>query len=217
MQLNKITNEFINIILDEYSLIEGDELNQKLLRLFKEFKDDTNKFDVLIKVAALNKIYSTAITNINPVVDKINSVALNYDFQTISDYINFIDKISIVKWENKNEKFERKNLSFASKYVHFSSNLEIPIYDSYIWIIIKGYLGQYNNEKLSFSIPQNYSEFYSTYSLFKKVFKLEAYSNYMLDKFLWTYGRKLIFEIRDELKIDIEKAKSELKKRIKEY
>lgn len=216
MKLNKITNDFINEILKDYSLIEGDELNQKLLKLFKEFPDDTNKFDVLIKVASLNKIYSTAITNINPVVEKINKTAFNNNIHSTDDFVNFVDKISFVKWQNeKGNEYERNNLSFASKYVHFLSNFETPIYDSYIWIVIKGYLGQINDEKISFATPKNYAEFYSTFNKFKKAFNLEEHSNYDIDKFLWTYGRNLIKDIEKEMNVNLDMAKTELKKRIK--
>ena len=216
MKLKKITDEFIEDILKEYSLIEGDELNNKLLKLFQEFSDNKNKFDVLIKVASLNKIYSTAITNINPVVEKINKTAENYNLDNTLDYVNFVDKIAIVKWKNDNgEEFERNNLSFASKYTHFLSNYETPIYDSYIWIVIKGYLGQNNHRKLSFTIPKNYAEFYLTFTEFKIAFNLENYSNYTIDKFLWTYGRKMITDIVKEKGINLDSAKSELRKRIK--
>ncbi|ESU20182.1 hypothetical protein FEDK69T_30330 [Flavobacterium enshiense DK69] len=170
----------------------------------------------MIKVASLNKIYSTAITNINPVVEKINETAENYKLYKTADYVNFVDKISFVKWKNdKGEEYERNNLSFASKYTHFSSNYETPIYDSYIWIVIKGYLGQNNHEKLSFTIPKNYAEFYLTFTEFKKAFNLENYSNYTIDKFLWTYGRKMIIDIVKEMEINLDSAKSELRKRIK--
>ena len=82
-------------------------------------------------------------------------------------------------------------------------------------IVIKSYLGQLKQEKINFSSPKNYLEFYSTFCEFKKMFKLEKYSNYHIDKFLWFYGRTLIKDIEKELSIDLEKAKSELKKRIK--
>lgn len=216
MKLNKLTSVFINAILKEYSLNENSELDEKLLKLFEEFSDHRNKSDVLIKVAALNKIYSTAITNINPVVAKINEIAQNQELNTIVDYVNFVDKISVVKWVNdKGDEYERNNLSFASKYAHFSSNYKIPIYDSYIWIVIKGYLGQNNHEKLSFTIPGNYAGFYSTFNRFKEVFQLENYSNYKIDKFLWTYGKKMIRGIQKENNVNLDSAKSELKKRIK--
>jgi len=217
MKLIKPDNEFILSTLYQYNLIEGNELNDKLKKLFQQFNDDKNKFDVLIKVAALNKIYSTAITNINPVVDQITKVANESNNpQNIDDYTNLVDKISKINWTNSKEvNFKRNNLSFASKYVHFISNYKIPIYDSYIWIVIKGYLGQYKNEKISFNAPKNYIEFYSTFIDFKNLFDLEKYSIYEIDKFLWFYGRTMIEKIEKELMIDLNKAKSELKKRIK--
>ena len=216
MKLKKPTEEFIAEILELYS--EEKELNENLLKLFKTFNDDKKKYDVLIKVASLNKIYSTAIVNINPVVKQINEISrlAESNPKTITEYVELVDKISRVNWTNsKGENFERNNLSFASKYVHFLSDYKMPIYDSYIWIIIKGYLGQKNNEKISFENPKNFKEFYTVFEKFKIDLDLEHYSNYDIDKFLWQYGKNLISEIEAEMSIDLEKAKSELKKRIK--
>ena len=217
MKLKNPTKEFIDEILKLYSVEEGDELNENLLKLFETFNDDKNKFNVLIKVASLNKIYSTAIVNINPVVDQIIKISSSESNpKTITEYVEFVDKISKINWTNgKGKNFERNNLSFSSKYVHFLSNFEIPIYDSYIWIIINGYLGQKNSEKISFENPSNFKEFYATFEKFKIDLGLENYSNYKIDKFLWQYGKKLIQEIEKEMLIDLEQAKSELKKRIK--
>ena|SRR5690606_29014255 len=217
MTLKRPTEEFITEILELYSVDEGNELNQNLLKLFQTFNDDKNKFNVLIKVAALNKIYSTAITNINPVVEQINKISNSVSNpKTTTEYVAFVDEISRINWTNsKGESFERNNLSFSSKYVHFLSNSEMPIYDSYIWIVIKGYLGQKNSSKLSFKNPSNYKEFYATFVNFKKELDLKNYSNYEIDKFLWQYGKKLIQEIENEMSIDLNQAKSELKKRIK--
>jgi len=217
MTLKEPTDAFIQKTLRDYERIEGDELNNKLQKLFNDFNDENNKFDVLIKVAALNKIYSTAITNIIPIVEQINKVAnLNGNLDSVDCFINLVDKISKTEWTNdRNKCYKRNNLSFASKYVHFLSDKEIPIYDSYIWIVIKGYLGQKDQEKTSFAPPKNYQEFYLTFCRFKSIFGLESYSNYKVDKFLWTYGRNLITKIEVDLKLDLERAKSVLKKRLK--
>ena len=99
--------------------------------------------------------------------------------------------------------------------MHFLSEFKTPIYDSYIWIVIKGYLGQKNKTKISFKNPANFKEFYSTFDKFKRELNLEQYSNYQLDKFLWQYGKNLIIDIEKELDINLDKSKSELRKRIK--
>lgn len=216
MKLEKPSKEFIAETFKLFSYGGGDELNDNLIKLFQTFNDDRNKFHVLIKVAALNKIYSTAITNINPVVEKIVEVSNeNQNFKSINEYVELVDKISKIKWvNNKENSFERNNLSFASKYVHFVSGYETPIYDSYIWIVINGYLGQKNNEKISFKNPKSYREFYDTFEKFKKDLDLEKYTNYQIDKFLWQYGKTMITKIESELNTTLDKAKSELKKRI---
>lgn len=214
--LQKPTKKFIRGILDIYEQEEGNELNENLLKLFKTFNNDLNRYNVLIKVASLNKIYSTAITNINPVVEQI--IKITKENNKFKNYVSFVDKISKIEWTNsKGITFKRNNMSFASKYVHFLSNYETPIYDSYIWIIIKGYLGQKNGELKSFNTPKSFKEFYATFYKFKKELNLENYSNYEIDKFLWQYGKKLILEIESELKLTIAQSKSELKKRIKAY
>jgi len=161
-------------------------------------------------------IYSTAITNINPVVEKIIEASNeNLTFKSIDEYIEFVNKISKIKWVNSKENsFKRNNLSFASKYVHFISGHKTPIYDSYIWIVINGYLGQKSNTKISFANPKSYREFYDTFERFKKEFQLEKYTNYKIDKFLWQYGKSMTTKIVKELNTTLDKAKAELKKRI---
>lgn len=219
MKLQNPTKEFIEKMLEIYTKEEGPKLDENLLKLFKTFQNDENKYDVLIKVASLNKIYSTAITNINPVVEQITKVTNeNKKLTKLNDFTNFVDKISRVEWTNqKGETFSRNNLSFASKYVHFLSDYKTPIYDSYIWIIIKGYLGQKNGGIKNFNDPENFQEFYTTFQKFKKEMKLEEYSNYKIDKFLWQYGKSLIKNIEKELNINLGKSKSELKRRIKAH
>ena len=122
MKLEKPSKEFISEIFKLYSYGEGDKLNENLIKLFQTFNDDNNKYHVLIKVAALNKIYSTAITNINPVVEKIVEVSNeNQNFKSINEYVELVDKISKIRWINSKENsFERNNLSFASKYVQIN-------------------------------------------------------------------------------------------------
>ena len=215
MKLKKPTEKFITKTLELFPN-EGNELNDNLLKLFQTFNDDKNKSHVLIKVVALNKIYSTSITNINPVVEKIIEASNeNLTFKSIDEYIEFVDKIAKIKWVNSKENsFKRNNLSFASKYVHFISGHKTPIYDNYIWIVINGYLGQKSNTKISFANPKSYREFYDTFERFKKEFQLEKYTNYKIDKFLWQYGKSMTTKIEKELNTTLDKAKAELKKRI---
>ena len=128
MELRQPNEKFIDEILKEYDLDGGNELNEKLLKLFKEFNNEQDKNEVMIKVAALNKIYSTAIMNINPVVERINSIAgQNLKLENVDDYVKLVDEIAKVEWGNTSGRnFKRIYISFASKYVHFCNYS--PIY-----------------------------------------------------------------------------------------
>lgn len=218
MKLEEPSDYFVTKILKQYSKDGGDDLNETLSRLFETFDNDQNKYNILIKVAALNKIYSTAINNINPVVEQILKIGRNRNYsKSIENYVNLVDEIARIKWTSTNSGkiHERNNLSFASKYVHFSSGYKTPIYDSYIWILIVGYLAQKEKSKFSFANPSNFNEFYKKFEKFKKELNLENYSNYQIDKFLWQYGKSLIENISTDMDISISRAKSELKKRIR--
>lgn len=201
-------------------------INDSLSELFNHMSDDTKKGMVMVKVAALNQLYSTAIMHIVPVVDKIVECARE-DCCSFSEEecIKLVDKISSVAWKNKEGRvYSRNNLSFASKYVHFLSGRRIPIYDSYVWIIMIGYVVQGKRVKMSFSPPNTYRDFIQKFYQFKELYKLDAkWSNYDIDKFLWQYGKDLLEEVGGELKeitgkdVSLDERKRELKYRILNY
>ena len=77
-----------------------------------------------------------------------------------------------------------------------------------------GYLKQEKCDKYSFNPPENYEYFYQVFTKFKERFKLQEEDNYKIDKFLWQYGKNILNEIAKEKNVDLNKAKSILKKRI---
>jgi len=218
MMLRIPDNSFINENLSIHDEEGGNLLNESLGKLFKVFDDSSNTHEVSIKVAALNHLYSTGINYITPVVDKIvENIPQNHgDNLSEDDYRELVDNIATVSWvsQSSGKKHQRCNLSFASKYVHFLSNRRIPIYDSYIWILISGYIYQNGEKQISFSPPVNYVNFYSRFLQFKSSYSLGHFSNYDLDKFLWQYGKNLISAIIKEENISLAKARTKLKKRI---
>jgi hypothetical protein len=84
-----------------------------------------------------------------------------------------------------------------------------------LFVACKYELGQCTNEKMSFTPPKDFADFYATFEKFKKELKLDRHTNYELDKFLWHYGKMKIREIEKELSCTLSKAKSELQKRLK--
>lgn len=207
----------IQAMLKQHDEDGGNNINDSLTKLFNSLNDEANKYEVSIKVAALNQIYSTAIQYITPVVTQIcKNIDNKHKSLSIDQYSELVDKIAKVTWVSPTtaKTHTRCNISFSSKYIHFLSECQLPIYDSYIWIVIIGYLNQKNKTKLSFSPPNSYQEFYLRFIEFKKEFGLTERTNYDIDKYLWQYGKNLINEIIKSDGVNIDKAKSILKERI---
>jgi hypothetical protein len=217
MQLIYPNRKNIEVILNQHDADGGNSINDSLSKLFISLSDEENQYEVSIKVAALNQIYSTAIQYIAPVVKQIFSkIDNNHGQLTLEEYAALVDEISTVSWVSptSSKKHTRCNLSFSSKYIHFLSGRKLPIYDSYIWIVMIGYLIQGGEENMNYSPPETYADFFHVFCKFKAIFLLEEYSNYEIDKFLWQYGKNLINEIMRRDLVDLDKAKSTLKKSI---
>lgn len=195
----------------------GNLINASLSKLFECMNDESSRFEVGIKVAALNQLYSTAIQYIRPVVEKIVcEVSEKHKSFTDKGYADLVDKITTVSWVSPTTRraHSRRNLSFASKYVHFLSGCKIPIYDSIIWIVMIGYLKQNGYNAYSFSPPSSYEYFYKAFVKFRQRFNLNERSNYDIDKFLWQYGKNMLNEIIEEENLSLDEAKLTLKRRI---
>lgn len=216
MELIEISAKNIDEMLARHDADGGNEVNESLGKLFSSLSDEENKNEVSIKVAALNQLYSTAIQYIKPVVEKIVSeIKQNHLEFDKNEYLELVDRIATVEWvsETTGKLHRRKNISFASKYVHFLSKRYSPIYDSYIWLVMVAYLKEKNVET-NISPPETYSDFYGAFAKFRESYYLESYSNYEIDKFLWQYGKKLLSEIMKSEGVGLDKAKSIFKKRI---
>ena len=221
MKLLEINESHFKNMLKIHDSDGGNLVNESLSKLFDCMNDESNRFEVSIKVAALNQLYSTAIQYITPVVNKIVcNIPRDYKNLSENEYAALVDRISTATWVSPttDKNHSRTNLSFASKYIHFLSNRKIPIYDSYIWIVMIGYLKQEKqqekHEKYSFNPPENYEYFYQVFTKFKERSNLQQKSNYGIDKFLWQYGKNILNEIIKEKSVGLNEAKSVLKKRI---
>jgi hypothetical protein len=215
--LKEITPRFIDELCARHDADGGTAINEKIFKVFECFPDNTCPYDVKIKVAVVNTLYNTAIRYIDPVVKSVNTVfsRLRNGDLIINNSIELVDLIATTSWKSDRSgvSHKRMNLSFASKFMHFHSERTIPIYDSYVWIVMTGYLHRIG-EYVPVGNPVHYSDFHDRFVFFMKTFNLTEYSAYEIDKFLWQYGKQLITDIQSELKADIEKAKRELRRRL---
>jgi hypothetical protein len=217
MKLMELHAENIEAMLNQHDVEGGNQINRSLSKLFQNLNDEQNRYEVMIKVAALNQIYSTSIQYIAPVVDRIiDSIGPDHSKLSIEGYSNLVDKIASVSWKSPTtgKNHTRTNLSFSSKYVHFLSERKVPIYDSYIWILLVGYNRQAGLSNYNFSPPVSYKYFFKAFNDFRSNRGLDHMNYYDLDKCLWQYGKNLLSGVIDKEKVSMDKAKSILKQRI---
>lgn len=211
--LENITPSLIDKMNKRHSTEGGTAINEKLDLLFSTFPNNICPNDVQVKVAVLNTLYNTSIKYILPVAKKINAEFKKLGKSNKSGKvspIDMVDRIATAEWrsEQTGKMIVRRNLSFASKYMHFESKRDVPIYDSYIWIVMNGYL-QAAGDRVTFRAPRNYADFYERFQQFRQRFYLDEYSNYQIDKFLWQYGKAKISGYRNE-GLSMAKAKARL-------
>lgn len=217
------TKDVIKIYMKKHKTSGGLHINIKLRRLFKLFPSHTNRHEVKIKVAAINTIYNTSIRYVDPVVEKIVKEMKNInpsDIKGEEDWSAIVDKISTADWisyrsssddgtGSKGVRLSRNNISFASKYVQFASDMKSPIYDRYVWAMIAGYLQTKGFARLP-KKPKNYAFFYQNLKNFRDRFELKDVCNYKLDKFLWHYADEIMGNIEQKESVDRSASKEKL-------
>jgi hypothetical protein len=183
---SEVNDNLIQETLEEFGKNDNNELNDTILKLFKTFNNYSDGHEVRIKASALNKIYSTSIIHLEPVIEIIlEEINFNTENYCEEDFAKLVDKISNVSWTDKEGKiYHRKYLSFSSKYIHFLSGFKTPIFDSCIFLMIKKYQ-KLNGKKIPYSNPKTYLEFYKMFGEFKIDFKLE---NIQIMKLINFYG-----------------------------
>lgn len=125
-------------------------------RVFKKYTKNSNKVEVAIKFAVLDKLYSTVIFDKDKMINHIYNLATKESLDNMlrSGNLQAIEKIrkghKILTKSNK----ERDNYSFATKYCHFSNPKCYPLYDQYVeWAISE----LKEKGKIEFEIPDTFT------------------------------------------------------------
>ena len=193
--LTELTSENVRTVCKDFEA-DYKDLESALSELFAQYPKNAVRAHVLLKVVALNTLYSTQIPlygnripTIWDVVDHI--LGLRIDDQLGSE--DLVDKIAKI-----DAKEGRKGYyySFATKYCSWSQTDSYPIWDSrvdlYLWTLRnnekgkQGGLRQFKRKEL-----WSYPEFKKVVTDFRAHFRLEEFSFKQIDEFLWTEGGKL--------------------------
>lgn len=176
----------------------NDEPDPSLNLLFSQYPENISFDHVLLKVVALNALYSTMIrvnSKITPTVYDVARHIVDLDIDAVLDEGSeiLVDKIAdtdeLAMTLGKEKQY---NYSFATKYCSFHRPKSYPIYDSrvneYLWHLRKlGSLGQFERNSLWV-----YSKFKKIVTEFQKRYSLQDFSFKQIDVFLYIEGGKLL-------------------------
>jgi hypothetical protein len=189
----------------------ADDINEPDLALFELFAHYPKNVDsghVLLKVVALNALYSTMIrvySKITPTVYEVahHIVAMGKEVDSGLEVglPGLVLKISkLRKGENTFH-----NYSFATKYCSFHRPESYPIYDSRVYEYLRqlrnrgkhkgGGLRQFKNEEL-----WNYPKFKGIVDEFQVHYGLQEFTYKQIDAFLYLEGGKLLSAKEQERK-----------------
>lgn len=187
--LQKPTNKLVDEYIRQFdSQSSNSELADRTLdRLFKQFPENKNIEEILLKVVAINALYSTNIFNIYAVAKHIHQAAI--DEGLVRGDPAIVGKIAIGHGIKSLNNKDRNFYSFATKYCSWHNPDDYPIFDSYIEKLLKAYRQidfQFQGNDL-----KNYEKFKNILSSFQSCFNLKHYNFKQIDKFLWMYGKEL--------------------------
>ena len=165
--------------LEKYVLQE-----RSLSLLFKEICPSNSVLEqVLLKVSALNDLYSTNIFDTYTVAKHIHE--MNIEPRLRIGGLPLVNEIAMVTFGEKEKYF----YSFATKYcsLHFPDSY--PIYDSYVDKMLWYYAGTDNFSSFRRKDLKDYESFFRIIREFQDHYQLGQFSLRHIDKFLWFTGK----------------------------
>ncbi len=176
--------EQVEYYLAQWDSLEDYHLQEDALdKLFFELcPENTNISDVLLKVATLNDFYSTNIFKVYPLAKHI--VALDIDDRLKAGDVNLIGDIQKVNGINI------KFYSFATKYCSHHKPLDYPIYDSYVYKVLRYYCKRDGFTTFADSELKDYERFKNILMEFRSFYGLEEYNLKEIDKYIWQLGKE---------------------------
>lgn len=169
---------------------------EALYRLLETFQSHTDPASVLLKVIAINRLYSTGIYAIHHVAKMIVQADIG---QMLRDgKPEAIEKIRRVEFEDSKGVWQHKNIySFATKYCTLHNPRDYAMYDELVIRTLGAYQKQQKEEGIPFCDPfgwedlKNFPVFKAIVVGFRERFGLEDFTLREVDKFLWTLGGEL--------------------------
>ena len=144
---------------------------------------NTDMESVLLKVCALNDLFSTSIYDTYTVSKHI--LDLDIDARLQKPDLRLVNDIAEVNLNGKMWRF----YSFASKYCSHHQPDSYPIYDSFVDKMLKHYRKTDNFEKFANKELKDYPRFIEIIESLRKHYEVAEFSLRELDIFLWLAGK----------------------------
>jgi hypothetical protein len=173
---------------------ENETSEKALAELFAAYPGNDNASHVLLKVVALNSLYSTRILAVLKLANHIAEQGAQIDAALAAGSAEAVEVIAGAG------QIDLTFYSFATKYCNWHNPGAYPIYDSrvdkYLWGLKKQ--GLFSSEKLAERGDMwSYPAFCEVMTAFRNDFGLGAFSFKEIDKFLWSQG-EAIWAMADE-------------------
>ena len=170
-------------------LIERFEADNKavehgLTELIQAFPSNSDLGHVLVKVAAINGLYATAIFGLFPVAEVITGANIDPLLQTGDPQA--VEKIAKVSYADKT----RWNYSFATKYCSWHRPDMYPMFDSRVDFCLRSYQASDPFSKFKQEDLWNYEKFRTIIKAFQSHYGLGELSFKQLDEFLYQLGNE---------------------------
>jgi hypothetical protein len=164
----------------------SDAADSALFELIRWAPKNVDPRHVLLKVVALNRLYSTQIFAVYDMARHIHGMGETVDRALETGDPRIVEMIAEVQIAS-NQKI-RNCFSFASKYCSLHRPDAYPIYDSRVYRYLR-YLESRDNFKMCVKrAAWTYSEFKVDIEQLRVRYGLDAYTFKQLDKFFWTHG-----------------------------
>lgn len=141
--------------------------------------------EIVLKVAALNTIYSTQIFSVYPIAKRILSLQIDERLRAGDE--SLVQEIMSVDYMGKIRHIN--HYSFASKYCSFHNPEAYPIFDSYVEKVLLYYQKKDGFYSFSKEDLKDYGKFKHAIYAFRDYYGLNHYTVKQLDQFLWQFGK----------------------------
>ncbi|MGP8247781.1 MAG: hypothetical protein ACLQVN_25120 [Bryobacteraceae bacterium] len=172
---------------------ENSVIEESLKELFSQYPSNKDVRHVLLKVVALNALYSTRIfvysekvPNVVDVARRIHEHVQDVDSALDAGSPELVDRIAMVTVPGKKD---RKYFSFATKYCSWHKPESYPIWDANVERYL-GCLQKQTGFARDFDVNGywDYPRFREVMTAFRERYDLGSFGFKEIDKFLWLYG-----------------------------